>query len=43
MKDRVYFSNLNNPKSWDTPHVKTIKFPFNIEKVLRWIFNLLGR
>jgi hypothetical protein len=34
------FSQLNDPNSWDVKGVKTIKFPFNIENVLRFIFKI---
>lgn len=33
---RIYWSNLQDPNSWNVS-IGAIKFPFNIEKAIRWI------
>ena len=40
--EHVEFSTLSDPNSWDADY-KTIKFPFNIEKVLRWVLKQVDR
>ena len=37
----IKFSNIQDPTKWDTKGVKIIKFPFNIEKFLRWLLRKL--
>ena len=39
----IKFSNIQDPTTWDTKDVKTIKFPFNIEKFLRFVFRIIDR
>lgn len=39
-KKEIEWSNIQDPNSFDTD-CKAIKFPFNIEKVLRWARNFL--
>ena len=37
---KMYYSEVSDPKSWDPPDEIIIKFPFNIEKLLRWLIKM---
>jgi len=36
--NKIYWSNKQDPNKWEEP--KFMQFPFDIEKVLRWILNV---
>ena len=33
--EKCYFSRIENPEKWE-PEVLTVKFPFNLERFVRW-------
>lgn len=37
----IRWSKINNPNEWDVGH--SIKFPFNMERLLRWMLEISAR